>query len=130
MAGTTERYWTITPTALSKLINVKRRELGKTPVDHGTITTRLVLKSNVYHPGVFDFEAPVLKLDREKLALLENLLHDQFGLHLENQLVRHCKANSAIQDRAKPKPISQPASTPPKPKKSGFLSKLKRLLEQ
>jgi hypothetical protein len=130
MASATEKCWTITPASLSELINRKRKELNKTPIDHGTITTRLVLKSNVYHPGVFDFEAPVLKLDREKLALLENLLHDQFGLHLENQLVRHCKPDPATMKRAKPQPIPRPVQTPPQPQKGGVMSKLKQLLKQ
>jgi hypothetical protein len=71
-----------------------------------------------------------MKLNSDKLTLLENLLHDQFGLHLENQLARYCKAASAIKQRANPKPTSQPIHTPPKPQKSGFISKLKQLLGQ
>ncbi len=129
MASTTKKHWAITPTALTELINKKRRELNKTPIDHGTIMTRLILKSNVYHPGVFDFEAHTLTLDRNKLALLEELLHDQFGLHMENQLVRYFKSLSTMDEKTKSQPIQQQRHTPTEQKKGGFMSKLKHLLK-
>lgn len=126
MAGASNIRWTITPQDLSRVINDKRRELHKTPIDHQTITTRLILKSNIDHPGVFDFEAPKLLLDENKIALLESLLNDQFGLHMDGKLARLCQAYNTVAKQTAPPP--QPAQAPAKPQKSGLTAKLMRLL--
>ncbi len=130
MAGVINRHWTITPQGLSEVINDKRRELHKTPIDHNTIMTRLILKSNIDHPGMFDFEAPKLLLDENKMAILEQLLNDQFGLHIDGKLARLCQAHSETPKRATPAPPPQPSPAPKRPQKGGLTAKLKRLLGQ
>lgn len=90
MATEQEDRWSLTPATLFELINDKRRQSNKTPIDHGTMTTRLVLKCNIAHPGAFDFDAPKLILDTEKISALEKIVNEQFDLYLNNELQRHC----------------------------------------
>ena len=122
MAKATGDYWTITPAALFELINEKRRQLNRTPIDYGAMATRLALKSNITAPGAFDFNAPKLKLTAEHLRLLEEIVNDQFDLYLKNTLARHCVFHSAS---AQSKPKARPAA--PEPQPSAPRSKLKRL---
>jgi hypothetical protein len=124
MAKTTGDYWTITPTALFELINEKRRQLNRSPVDNGAMTTRLALKINVVAPGVFDFSAPKLKLTAEQLRILEEIINDQFDLYLKNALARQCVFHSAS---AQAKPKAHPVTQAAEPKPTGTRSKLKRL---
>jgi hypothetical protein len=124
MAKATGDYWTITPTALFELINDKRRQLNRTPIDHGAMATRLALKSNVAAPGVFDFSAPKLKLTAQHLQMLEEIVNDQFDLYLKNSLARHCVFHSAS---AQAKPKARPAAPAAEPQPDAKRSKLKRL---
>jgi hypothetical protein len=128
MAGVNERHWTITPQGLSEVINSKRKELHKTPISHNEITTRLILKSNIDHPGIFDFEAPKLLLNEHKMALLEQLLNDQFGLHMTGKLARLCQAHTTATKPATPAPTPQPVSVTTRAQNSGIIAKLKRLI--
>jgi len=83
-----QAHWTITPETMLNMVNDKRREHGRAPIDHTVMTTRLVLRSHVICPGVFDFRAPQIRLEGETLPVLEELLNEQFDLHLRNELRR------------------------------------------
>ncbi len=128
MADFTNDHWAITPEALSEVINKKRKELNKFPVDLVTMMTHLVLKSNVTHPGLFDFEAPVLRMDAEGIKAMEELLNEQFGLFMNKNLSRHCTFVSPAKEKAA-KAAAADKQVPPKvaKSKSGIMSKLSRM---
>ncbi len=119
-------YWTITPMALTEVINKKRSELNKTPIDHVSMKTHLILKANVSHPGVFDFESSELKLDEKRIAILQEILNDQFGIYLE-KLSRHCTFHPAKKvEKRKSPPVSVPESSTEE-QGEGLMSKLGRM---
>ncbi len=127
MADKTQDHWMITPMALTELINNKRKALNKSSIDHATVMTRLVLKSNVAYPSVFDFEAPELKMDAEQIAIMEQLLNDQFGLYMERKLSRSCKFKSSKKQQEAVASRIQPAPPQMVPEKSGITSMIGRL---
>jgi hypothetical protein len=49
MSTEPEDQWSLTPAALFELVNKKRGQLNKTPIDHGTMTTRLELQYSALH---------------------------------------------------------------------------------
>lgn len=126
MENQPQDYWVITPKDLTDLINKKRGELNKTPIDHGSMKTHLILKSNIGHPGVFDFEATEIKLDANKAAVLQEIVNEQFGIYLE-KLTRYCKYHPARKVEKKPVPIPTPISREPEPQSAGLMSKLGRM---
>jgi hypothetical protein len=130
MSTEEEGRWSITPAALYELINKKRRQLNKTPIDHGTMTTRLVLKCNVAHPGSFDFDAPKMALKSAEISVLEKIVNEQFDLYLNNELQRHCTSLRPAPAPAPPKPVvPKPLGRMQDlaPKSGGLKSKLKGL---
>ena len=127
MADLTKDHWVITPVALSEVINKKRKELNKSPIDHATMMTHLVLKSNVTNPGLFDFEAPKLMMDAGGVRVMEGLLDDQFGLRMEKKLSRHCTLISTKTETAKLSSSTLQAPPQVTPHKSGIMSKLSRI---
>jgi len=119
-------HWTITPEAMLNMVDDKRREHGHAPIDHPVMTTRLVLRSHVTCPGVFDFRAAQIRLDSETLPVLEELLNEQFDLNLRNELRRR----STFHPSAAPKPppsISTEATLGDKPRNEPLVERLKRL---
>ena len=127
MAEATDDYWTITPTALFDFINENRRQLNRSPIDHGAMSTRLTLKCNIVAPGVFDFGASKLKLKAEQIQTLEGIVNDQFDLYLEKVLIRRCTAQSDASKQSAPK-APTPAPAPlEKPQPEGIGAKIKRL---
>ncbi len=127
MAVEKEDRWTITPVELFEVINSKRKQLNKTPIDHGTMTTRLVLKCNVAHPGVFNFDAPKLILDGRKVSALEKIINEQFDLYLKNELQRYCtslRPAPAPREPVVPEPLDHMEDLVQK-KGGGLKSKLK-----
>ena len=127
MAGENRGRWIIALQTLCDFINSKRKSLNKTPIDRGAITTRLILKSNAAHPGRFNFEAPELMLNKEDIPILEDILNDQFGLYLKNELLRQCKSMPE-EAPEQPQPATPPPiSTKPESPPGGLKSKLKKL---
>lgn len=84
-----EGHWTMTREAMLDLINEKRRDCDRSPIDHNTMITRLVLRSKVFCPDVFDFRATQLTLSPETLPILEDLMNEQFDLTLHDAFKRH-----------------------------------------
>jgi hypothetical protein len=128
MATEQEERCSITPTTLFELVNDKRRQLNKTPIDHGTMTTRLVLKCNIAHPGVFDFDAPKLVLNSAEIGALEKIVNEQFDLYLNNELQRLCtslRPTPAPRKTAAPEPLDHMEDLTQK--SGGLKSKIKGL---
>jgi len=84
-------YWTIAPKSLFDLVNDKRRLRSKTPIDHGTIRTRLTLKCGVICPGMIDFSGEEIRLSTELMPRLESTMNELFDLYLDGALKRYCK---------------------------------------
>jgi hypothetical protein len=112
--------------ALIELINKKRGELNKTPIDHGSMKTHLILKLNVSHPGAFDFESSELKLDADKIAILQEIINEQFGIYLA-RLSSHCTFYPAKKTMKKPEPVHTPRSESQEPQSEGLMSKFGRM---
>ncbi len=129
MHNQSQDCWTITPMALTDLVNKKRGELNKTPIDHGSMKTHLILKASVAHPGVFDFESSELKLDADKIAILQGLLNAQFGIYIE-KLSRHCEFHPAKKEEKKPLRQSAPESSHTEPQSDGLMSKFGRMFRR
>ncbi len=129
MHNQSQDFWTITPMALTELINKKRGDLNKTQIDHGSMKTHLILKASVAHPGVFDFESSELKLDADKIAILQELINAQFGIYIE-KLSRHCEFHPAKKAEKKPLRQSAPESSHNKPQGKGLMSKFGRMFER
>jgi hypothetical protein len=123
----THGYWTITPQAMLQIVNDKRRELGRTPIDHTVMTTRLVLRSQVICPGLFDFRAAQIRLDGESLSVLEELLNEQFDLYLRGELSRRCKFRPAETPRPSPTTVVPVTSAKLEPSGGALVARLKRL---
>jgi len=116
-------YWAITPVALSELINKKRKQLNRTPIDHATMMTHLVLRSNVTHPDLFDFEASELKMNTMEILHMEVMLNDLFLVCLDKTLADHCKFQAIKNDKVIA--ITTAQQTPPQvaAQKRGLVSK-------
>lgn len=127
MAEATDDYWTITPTVLFDFINENRRQLNRSPIDHGTMSTRLTLKCNIVAPGVFDFSAPQLKLNAEQIQALEGIVNDQFDLYLEKVLIRRCTAQADASKQSTPKAQTPAPARLEEPQSGGIGAKIKRL---
>jgi hypothetical protein len=112
--------------ALTELINKKRGEINKTPIDHGSMKTHLILKANIAHPGAFDFESPELKLDADRIAILQEMLNEQFGIYLE-KLSSHCTHHPAMKVEKKPTPVPEPVARDTETQSEGIMSKLGRV---
>ncbi len=127
MQQQTEGHWTITPEAMLNMVNEKRREHSHTPIDHTAMTTRLVLRSQVACPGIFDFRAAEIVLDSETMPVLEELLNEQFDLSLRSELRRRCtfrppKTATRAPERKIPVTVAADAS-----QGESLLGRLKRL---
>ncbi len=129
MANRSKDYWTITPMVLTELINAKRKELNKTPIDHGSMKTHLIIKTNVGYPGVFDFESSELKLDAKRIEILQKIINDQFGIYLE-KLSRHCEFHPAKKQEKRPKQTPAPGSADEEKEDEGLMSKLGRMFRR
>ncbi len=127
MDNRSKDYWTITPMALTELINAKRKELNKTPIDHVSMKTHLIIKTNVGYPGVFDFESSELTLDAKRIDILQQVINDQFGIYLD-KLSRSCEFHPAKKNQRKPVQTTAPESSEEEQKDEGFMSKLGRML--
>lgn len=128
-------YWSIAPKSLYDLVNDKRRLRNKSPIDHGTMQTRLVLKCSVAMPGAIDFNVPELRLDAALLPQLEAVLNELFDLYLDNELKRYCKFNSPQAAlRALEKEREAAANAAPEPSKeeeaAGLSGMLRRLFRR
>ncbi len=127
MADLIKDHWEITPVALSEVINKKRKELNKSPINHATMMTHLALKSNVTNPGLFAFEQPTLIMDADGIRVMEELLDNQFGLRMEKKLSRHCTLISTKTETTELSSSTQQAPPQVTPQKSGIMSKLLRI---
>jgi hypothetical protein len=133
MSTEQEGQWSIAPAALFELINDKRGQLNKSPIDHGTMATRLVLKCNIAHPGAFDFDAPEMILNTGKIEALEQIVNEQFDLYLNNELKKHCTSLNPSPARREPlfqdnEPLDRMEDLTQKGK--GLKSKLKGLFSR
>lgn len=125
-----EGHWTLTQEAMLDLVNEKRRGRGHSPIDHNTMITRLILRSKVVCPDVFDFRAPLLTLSRETLPMLEELLDEQFDLTLRDTLRRHASfhpSQSTPAERGGSRSPEKPEAGPAPSTQSSVLGRLKRL---
>jgi hypothetical protein len=110
---------------LCRLIDRKRAELGKPPIDHGAMKSRLTLRFNVEQGRTLDLTAAELQLDEEDLSALEEIVNQQFGLHLRGELRRLCARPQTPSPAA---PEEAPAPPPPaEPAGGGLGSRLRRL---
>lgn len=126
MDNRSKEHWTITTIALTELVNKKRSELNKTPIDHGSLKTHLIIKTNVSYPGLFDFESSALELDANKIEILQGLINDQFGIYLE-KLSRYCEFHPAKKAENKPLQTSVPESSKTEQQNEGLMSKFGRM---
>ena len=127
MADAAQDRWAITPVALSELINKKRKQLNRTPVDHATMMTHLVLRSNVTHPNLFDFEAPELRMNAKDILCMETMLDYLFGVCLDKTLANHCELQSIAQDKVIPLSAAKKAPIQLVSQRRGLVSKLTRM---
>ncbi len=127
MAYVTQNHWAITPVALSELINKKRKELKRNPVDHAAMMMQLVLRSDVTNPGMFDFEAPELRMNAKEILCMETMLDDLFGVALDKTLANHCRYQSISSDKVVPLSTANKESPQEISPRPGLVSKLSRM---
>ncbi len=100
-----QKVWQLPLVQFYAAINKERRSKGLLPVEPAVISVRTGVKFSILRRRPIDFQATRLPVDGEDLAVLENIIAQQFDVSIPGGLVSLCERGTA-DHRADEKPAT------------------------